>query len=95
MSNKIEVSLPASAMRVVIDPKLAFRQSQCEERRHGDHDGDGIGSIRAIGPGDQVDNCRIVSLGADYASRQAFLDEMINPFNARMGAPLVPTVRGI
>jgi ketosteroid isomerase-like protein len=30
-----------------------------------------------------------------YSSRQAFLDEVINPFNARMATPLVPTVRGI
>jgi uncharacterized protein len=28
-------------------------------------------------------------------SRQAFLDEVIGPFNARMATPLVPTVRGI
>ena len=30
-----------------------------------------------------------------YTSRQAFLDEVIQPFNARMATPLVPTVRGI
>ena len=30
-----------------------------------------------------------------YHSKQAFLDEVINPFNARMSTPLVPTVRGI
>jgi ketosteroid isomerase-like protein len=34
-------------------------------------------------------------LSKTYASRQAFLDEVINPFNARMATPLVPTVRGI
>jgi len=28
-------------------------------------------------------------------SRQAFLDEVISPFNARMATPLVPTVHGI
>jgi ketosteroid isomerase-like protein len=28
-------------------------------------------------------------------SRQAFLDEVIGPFNARMATPLVPLVRGI
>jgi ketosteroid isomerase-like protein len=28
-------------------------------------------------------------------SRQAFLDEVIGPFNARMAQPLVPTIRGI
>jgi hypothetical protein len=28
-------------------------------------------------------------------SRQAFLDEVIHPFNARMATPLVPTVRGL
>lgn len=30
-----------------------------------------------------------------YASRQAFLDEVIEPFNARLAAPLVPAVRHI
>ena len=34
-------------------------------------------------------------LSKTYASKQAFLDEVINPFNARMAIPLVPTVRGI
>jgi uncharacterized protein len=28
-------------------------------------------------------------------SRQAFLDEVIHPFNARMATTLVPTVRGL
>ena len=28
-------------------------------------------------------------------SREAFLDEVIHPFNARMATPLVPAVRGI
>src|SRR5580658_9853264 len=30
-----------------------------------------------------------------YQSRQEFLDQVINPFNARMSSRLVPTVRGI
>jgi ketosteroid isomerase-like protein len=34
-------------------------------------------------------------LSKTYASRQAFLEEVIEPFNARMKTPLVPTVRGI
>jgi ketosteroid isomerase-like protein len=34
-------------------------------------------------------------LSKTYHSKQAFLDEVINPFNARMSTPLVPTVRGI
>jgi uncharacterized protein len=34
-------------------------------------------------------------LSRTYANRQAFLDEVIQPFNARMATPLVPTVRGI
>jgi uncharacterized protein len=34
-------------------------------------------------------------LSKTYASRQAFLEEVIQPFNARMATPLVPTVRGI
>jgi uncharacterized protein len=34
-------------------------------------------------------------LSKTYHSKQAFLDEVINPFNARMSAPLVPTVRGV
>src|ERR1700727_3844804 len=34
-------------------------------------------------------------LSKTYATRQAFLEEVIQPFNARMAAPLVPTVRGI
>lgn len=34
-------------------------------------------------------------LSKRYPSRQAFLEEVIQPFNARMATPLVPTVRGI
>jgi ketosteroid isomerase-like protein len=34
-------------------------------------------------------------LSKTYATRQAFLDEVIHPFNARMATPLVPTVQGI
>jgi uncharacterized protein len=34
-------------------------------------------------------------LSKTYPRRQAFLDEVIGPFNARMATPLVPTVRGI
>jgi uncharacterized protein len=34
-------------------------------------------------------------LSNTYESRQAFLEEVIEPFNARMAIPLVPTVRGI
>jgi ketosteroid isomerase-like protein len=34
-------------------------------------------------------------LSKTYRSRQEFLDEVINPFNARMKTPLVPTVRGL
>jgi uncharacterized protein len=30
-----------------------------------------------------------------YASRQEFMDVVINPFNARLSSRLVPTVRGI
>ena len=34
-------------------------------------------------------------LSKAYASREAFLEEVIQPFNARMATPLVPTVHGI
>lgn len=34
-------------------------------------------------------------LSQTYPSRQAFLDAVIIPFNARMATPLKPTVRGI
>jgi uncharacterized protein len=34
-------------------------------------------------------------LSKTYPSRQAFLDEVIAPFNARMATPLKPAVRGI
>jgi ketosteroid isomerase-like protein len=34
-------------------------------------------------------------LSKTYSSRQQFLDEVIDPFNARMAEPLVPTVRGV
>ena len=34
-------------------------------------------------------------LSKTYPSRQAFLDEVIHPFNARMATPLSPTVRRI
>lgn len=34
-------------------------------------------------------------LSKTYPSRQAFLDEVIGPFNARMSRPLVPTVHGV
>jgi len=34
-------------------------------------------------------------LSKTYPSRQAFMDEVIGPFNARMATPLRPSVRGI
>jgi hypothetical protein len=34
-------------------------------------------------------------LSKTYPNRQAFLDEVINPFNARMSKPLVATLRGL
>lgn len=34
-------------------------------------------------------------LSKTYHGRQAFLDEVIHPFNARMATPSVPSVRGI
>jgi uncharacterized protein len=34
-------------------------------------------------------------LSKTYRNKQAFIDEVINPFNARMTKPLVPTIRGL
>jgi ketosteroid isomerase-like protein len=34
-------------------------------------------------------------LSKTYRSRREFLDEVIDPFNARMAKPLIPMVRGI
>jgi hypothetical protein len=34
-------------------------------------------------------------LSRTYDSRQQFMDEVIKPFNARMKARLIPTVRGV
>ena len=34
-------------------------------------------------------------LAKTYRSKNEFIDEVIDPFNARMAKPLVPTVRGI
>jgi uncharacterized protein len=34
-------------------------------------------------------------LSKTYPSKQAFLDEVIDPFNARLATPLVPTVRAV
>ena len=34
-------------------------------------------------------------LSKAYPSRQAFLEEVIEPFNARMSTPLIPAVHGI
>ena len=34
-------------------------------------------------------------LSKTYATREAFLEEVIKPFNARMATPMVPAVRGI
>ena len=34
-------------------------------------------------------------LAKTYHSKTEFIDEVIDPFNARMSKPLVPTVRGI
>jgi ketosteroid isomerase-like protein len=34
-------------------------------------------------------------LSKTYPTRQAFMDSVITPFNARLSAPLVPSVRGI
>ena len=34
-------------------------------------------------------------LSKTYQSKQEFLDQVIEPFNARMAKPLVPTIRGL
>jgi uncharacterized protein len=34
-------------------------------------------------------------LSKTYHSKKEFLDDVINPFNARMSTPLVPTIRGM
>jgi uncharacterized protein len=34
-------------------------------------------------------------LSKTYPNRQAFIDEVIGPFNARLASPLVPSMRGI
>jgi uncharacterized protein len=34
-------------------------------------------------------------LAKTYKSKKEFIDEVIDPFNARMSKPLVPTIRGI
>jgi ketosteroid isomerase-like protein len=34
-------------------------------------------------------------LSRTYHSKQEFLDDVINPFNARMSTPLVPTIHGM
>ncbi|HUK07613.1 MAG TPA: nuclear transport factor 2 family protein [Stellaceae bacterium] len=34
-------------------------------------------------------------LAKTYKSKKEFVDEVIDPFNARMSKPLVPTIRGI
>jgi uncharacterized protein len=34
-------------------------------------------------------------LAKTYRSKQEFIDAVINPFNARMATPLVPTIRGL
>ena len=34
-------------------------------------------------------------LAKTYKSKKEFIDEVIDPFNARMSEPLVPTIRGI
>jgi ketosteroid isomerase-like protein len=39
-----------------------------------------------------VGNCPV---SRTFNSRQEFLDLVINPFNARLSAPLLPTVRGV
>jgi uncharacterized protein len=34
-------------------------------------------------------------LAKTYRSKEEFINEVIDPFNARMSRPLIPTVRGI
>jgi ketosteroid isomerase-like protein len=34
-------------------------------------------------------------LSKTYSTRQAFFDEVVGPFNARLSTPLVPSVRGV
>ena len=34
-------------------------------------------------------------LSKTYPNKQAFIDEVIAPFNARMSKPLVPSIRGL
>jgi uncharacterized protein len=34
-------------------------------------------------------------LAKTYRNKQEFIDAVINPFNARMATPLVPTIRGL
>jgi ketosteroid isomerase-like protein len=34
-------------------------------------------------------------LAKTYKSKKEFIDQVIDPFNARMSTPLVPTIRGI
>jgi ketosteroid isomerase-like protein len=35
------------------------------------------------------------TVSGTYHSRRDFLDQVVNPFNARLSTPLVPTVRGL
>jgi ketosteroid isomerase-like protein len=42
-----------------------------------------------------VDHRRLVASREDLSRQSQFIDEVIDPFNARMAKPLVPTVRGI
>jgi uncharacterized protein len=45
-----------------------------------------------------ADNAEWTIVGSSaktYQSKKQFIDEVIDPFNARMAKPLVPTVRGI
>jgi hypothetical protein len=42
-----------------------------------------------------MDHCRSSPLAKTYHSKKEFIDNVIDPFNARMSKPLVPTLGGI
>ena len=57
-------------------------------------DGTG-GPFELFRPGRGVDDRRLVAVVKALSQQEEFIDEVIDPFNARMAKPLVPAVRGI
>ena len=80
----------AMASNSVQDSNKALVQSSFDRWRNGTG-----GPFELLAPEAEWTIVGSSPLSKTYHSRQQFLDEVIDPFNARMATPLVPTIRNI